>query len=171
MSRAREMAKLNPTSALSLQALVGVNGKFPCFTADDVFRLADIVGTVSQTSGVPTGAIVEKGSNANGDYVRYADGTQVCWYLHNVANTTPTTAGDLFISSASVTLTYPIAFIAYPDVADACRFSHPTLGNAASSRAWGHVASLSTSLVTLLSFGVTATSAVWPGYIAYGRWY
>jgi len=41
--------------------------------------LADILGTVSQSNGVPTGAIIERGSNANGDYVRFADGTQICW--------------------------------------------------------------------------------------------
>ena len=40
---------------------------------------ADIVGTVSQSGGDPTGAVVERGSNANGEYVRYADGTQMCW--------------------------------------------------------------------------------------------
>lgn len=37
------------------------------------------VGAVGQTSGTPTGAIIERGSNANGDYTRYADGTQECW--------------------------------------------------------------------------------------------
>ncbi len=41
--------------------------------------LAPIVGTVSQTGGVPTGAIMQRGSNANGEFVRFADGTQICW--------------------------------------------------------------------------------------------
>ena len=41
--------------------------------------LAPIVGTVSQSGGVPTGAIVQRGSNANGEFVRWADGTQICW--------------------------------------------------------------------------------------------
>lgn len=34
--------------------------------------VAAIAGTVSQSGGVPTGAIIERGSNANGEYVRYA---------------------------------------------------------------------------------------------------
>ncbi len=38
-----------------------------------------LVGTVSQSGGVPTGAVVERGSNANGEYVRFADGTQICY--------------------------------------------------------------------------------------------
>ncbi|EPM0018483.1 hypothetical protein OE300_21225 [Pseudomonas aeruginosa] len=40
-----------------------------------------ILGAVSQSSGVPTGAVIQRGSNANGEYVRYADGTQICWLL------------------------------------------------------------------------------------------
>lgn len=39
---------------------------------------SNIVGTVSQSSGVPTGAIIQSGSNANGGFVRYADGTLIC---------------------------------------------------------------------------------------------
>lgn len=38
----------------------------------------NILGTVSESSGVPTGAIIERGSNANGEYVKYADGTLIC---------------------------------------------------------------------------------------------
>lgn len=34
---------------------------------------ADIVGSIAD------GAIIERGSNANGEYERFADGTQICW--------------------------------------------------------------------------------------------
>ncbi|WP_303698689.1 phage tail protein [Pseudomonas aeruginosa] len=44
----------------------------------DYFHNRNILGTVSQSGGVPTGAIIERGSNANGEYVRFADGTQIC---------------------------------------------------------------------------------------------
>lgn len=40
--------------------------------------VADIVGAVSQSGGVPTGAIIERGSSANGEYTKYADGTLTC---------------------------------------------------------------------------------------------
>ena len=39
------------------------------------FSRSNIVGTVSQSGGVPTGAIIERGSNVNGEYTKYADGT------------------------------------------------------------------------------------------------
>lgn len=42
------------------------------------FRRSNILGTVSQSGGVPTGAIIERGSNPNGSYIRFADGTQIC---------------------------------------------------------------------------------------------
>jgi hypothetical protein len=47
----------------------------------EVFHQGNFVGTVSQASGVPTGAIIERGSNANGSFVRFADGTQICTKL------------------------------------------------------------------------------------------
>ena len=44
----------------------------------DVYKQDNILGTVSESSGVPTGAIIERGSNSNGEFVRYADGTMIC---------------------------------------------------------------------------------------------
>jgi hypothetical protein len=61
-----------------------------------------MVGTVSQSSGVPTGAIVERGSNANGQYVRYADGTQICWGNITITPVVNTPTG--------VSITFPAAF-------------------------------------------------------------
>jgi hypothetical protein len=42
------------------------------------YTRSNILGTVSQLAGVPTGAIIQRGSNANGEFVRYADGTMIC---------------------------------------------------------------------------------------------
>ena len=61
--------------------------------------VSDLLGTVSQSGGVPTGSIIEQGSNANGVYVRFADGTQIC-------------TNQAFSTSATddSTWTYPAAF-------------------------------------------------------------
>ncbi|UVL59814.1 phage tail protein [Pseudomonas sp. B21-032] len=70
--------------------------------------VADIVGTVSQASGVPTGAIIESGTNANGEYVKFANGTLIC-----------TAAVVLEFSSATTLLKtwpFPAAFSAAPKV-------------------------------------------------------
>ena len=45
--------------------------------AEPIYNQSNILGTVSQSGGVPTGAIIERGSNANGEFVRYADGTLI----------------------------------------------------------------------------------------------
>lgn len=63
-------------------------------TADDVvvtpkklaqhYKRKNILGVVSQTAGIPTGAIIERGSNANGEYIKFADGTLVCMALVSI---------------------------------------------------------------------------------------
>lgn len=68
------------------------------------FRDSDVIGTVAQTGGLPTGALLETASNANGRYTRFADGTQICWRTM--------AAG----SGAATTWTFPAAFIAAPAV-------------------------------------------------------
>lgn len=40
--------------------------------------VAALVGTVSQDKGIATGAIIERGANANGEYIKFADGTLIC---------------------------------------------------------------------------------------------
>lgn len=73
--------------------------------------VAPIVGTVSQSGGVPTGAIIQRGSNANGEFVRYADGTQICWKIQTVNTAISNSDGGAVLYSPSINLgTYPAAF-------------------------------------------------------------
>jgi hypothetical protein len=44
-------------------------------SGSQVYARSNILDTVSQSGGVPTGGIIERGSNANGEFVKYADGT------------------------------------------------------------------------------------------------
>lgn len=83
-------------------------------TADKAFRRGNILGTVAQSGGVPTGAIVERGSNSNGSYVRFADGTQIAWqFLSGTANGTAggaTHSGNF--AAAFATSPLPMALVA-----------------------------------------------------------
>lgn len=73
--------------------------------------VADIVGTVSQSGGVPTGAIYERGSNANGEYVKYADGTMTCWGRNPVPATAIGTAnGSGGYRSFQIPFNFPATF-------------------------------------------------------------
>lgn len=76
--------------------------------------VAAIVGTVSQSGGVPTGAIIQRGSNANGDFVRFADGTQICWRSSGITAIAGA-AGSIFVNGAALgPNTWPAAFSSVP---------------------------------------------------------
>lgn len=80
------------------------------------YNQGSLLGPVSQSAGVPTGALIERGSNANGEYVRLADGTQICTRVNLSAANASTALGSMFRSSSAVTWTYPAAFVAAPAV-------------------------------------------------------
>ena len=75
----------------------------------EIFNAQSILGTVSQTGGVPTGAVIQRGSNANGRFMRLADGTQICWRTKSASN------------NAAATWTFPAAFAAVPTVIGTAR--------------------------------------------------
>lgn len=64
------------------------------------------------TSGVWTAwrdYVAERGSNSNGEYTRFPDGTQICWGAVGGPSSSPNTGQEL-------SWTYPIAFSASPSV-------------------------------------------------------
>ena len=79
------------------------------------YSTANILAPVGLSSGVPTGGILERGSNANGEYVRFADGTQIC--TRSAATFTYGDANHLSFSwtfpAAFATGTLPIRQVAY----------------------------------------------------------
>jgi hypothetical protein len=83
-----------------------------------VYSRDNIVGTVSESSGTPTGAIIERGSNANGEFVKYADGTMVCTFKKSAGNTgTITTFG---------TFSFPATYASAPVLSFSCRSNEST---------------------------------------------
>ena len=62
-------------------------------------------------------AVAETGSNANGAYTRFADGTQVAWAsLVDTASAWSTASGGLYTRSTALVWTYPAAFASAPVV-------------------------------------------------------
>ena len=76
-----------------------------------IYHTSNILGTVSQSGGVPTGAVIERGSNANGEYVKYADGTMICSYVGGISGTATTSSIMIYDIKS-----YPAIFIAQPSV-------------------------------------------------------
>ncbi|HCF9825887.1 TPA: pyocin knob domain-containing protein [Pseudomonas aeruginosa] len=125
-------------------------------------------GTVSNDgSGVPNGAIIQRGSNVNGEYARFADGTQICWRRYAAALDVINQSGSLFITPGGTTLTFPAAFVSAPVVSDA------TIRNTGySGRGWGAVYSVDATSCAWYGFSTTsALAALLPGFIATGRWF
>ena len=81
-----------------------------------LYGTANLLDAVEMTSGVPSGGVIERGSNTNGDYVRFADGTQICQITRSVSvSTTP--IGALHRSTVDFgTWVYPAAFSDAPHV-------------------------------------------------------
>ena len=83
-----------------------------------IFTNHNILGAVSKSGGVPTGALIESGSNANGDYIRFANGMQICWKTHvvgasvNVAGTTGIASG--WGRSDPIEVPFAAAFLSAP---------------------------------------------------------
>ena len=65
-----------------------------------------IVGNVTQFGGVPTGALMEYGNTANGEYWRYAGGMQICTHKISLNYSN--------INTLSTSWTYPAPFSAQP---------------------------------------------------------
>lgn len=74
----------------------------------------NVVGTVSGTSTNVTGSVIERGSNTNGDFIKFADGTMICW--GTLVSPAIAITGSLFGGFASPvqTFTFPSAFVAAP---------------------------------------------------------
>lgn len=106
--------------------------------------------------------IVESGSNANGEYVRFADGTQICRRADPDLTTISTASGAVYSTTSS--WTYPAAFIEGPTV----------LGNSSRSTggaSWGGSVGTPgpTSVVLYAIASAQNTNARIQG-LAIGRW-
>jgi hypothetical protein len=75
-----------------------------------LYRRGNIIGTVTESAGVPTGALFERGSNANGVYIRFGDGTQICTRRVQLDGVSINTAmGGLFRANVG-SFTFPATF-------------------------------------------------------------
>lgn len=121
-----------------------------------------VLGPVSQSGGTPTGGLIERGSNANGEYVKFADGTLICT-SSNLAFDAPSTAVGSVFATTNFVWTFPAAYIAAPVVA-------PGLTN--SSTRWLAAVLSNTTTGTLRMYSyVTSAIATNGTAMAMGRWF
>ncbi|MCT8948390.1 phage tail protein [Pseudomonas iridis] len=129
--------------------------------------VAAIVGTVSQTAGTPTGAIIEQGSNANGSYVKFADGTMMSWWTRTgvtlaYGNIFTLAGGNTYYGSAG--WTFPVQFTGVPTVTCMVRSTGRLL--------WAclnNVSAATANFYLLSALNETVSSDF--TFIAIGRWF
>lgn len=129
-----------------------------------VYQRSNILGAVSESSGVPTGGVIERGSNANGSYVRYADGTQECW-VNGVSINITTAMGSLFRGFAG--WTFPAAFVSTTELSVFSCVQDTTAVDCYG----GNALVTGASSCTFRVWGATSRSGVSCGGFAVGRWF
>lgn len=113
------------TAALGLQVAAGngsnalhyrVRGPSSFLDWRKIYDNNNAIGVTSMSAdGNPTGAIFEKGTNTNGTYTKFADGTMICRTTTTTPNTTWTALGSGFVS-ATVDVTLPATFASGADM-------------------------------------------------------
>ncbi|MBV4459167.1 hypothetical protein KVG96_14500 [Pseudomonas sp. COR58] len=132
------------------------------------YNRSNIVGTVSQTAGAPTGAVIEYVTNGNGSCIKIADGTMIAWRLG---------AGGIgFFNTSNIgfTWTFPITFAALGYVGANLLGTLGTAKQVTAASAYARTGtSASVSVFSLAQFvvGDIATYGVDFDCIAIGRWF
>ncbi|MES0825029.1 DUF2793 domain-containing protein [Ruegeria sp. SCP11] len=171
--------KLSPdggswTDALSLNPSTGTaSGAAVQASADDTttgrlmradfgYGPGNLLGIVSESGGTPTGAVIERGSTSNGEFVRHADGTQIC-FVSLPATGCTSDDGALFASNVAV-WDFPVAFA-----------TGVTVAVSGSGGASNRFIAFDAPTETEVGFKVLATAndttMLIPTAIAVGRWF
>ena len=155
---------------LAALSAVSAAGKIMMSSAAGTWAYEDLVGTVSQSGGTPTGAVIEEGSNANGEYARFADGTQICVKEITGLGPISTSSGGLYVSSVISLGNFAATFASTPKVGISS-FD----GNATNLSSWPSGASDPTTTFAGSAFLWRATSSAATTFklhvIAIGRWF
>lgn len=126
-----------------------------------VYLQENALDAVSQSGGVPTGGLIERGSNANGWFAKFADGTLICGMPAVTFGTVTTATGALFAGTQRVD-TLPAAFVG----------SYSMAGAADSATIWPIFAASTTSTyaVNLWCYASVASSRKYSA-LAIGKWF
>lgn len=150
-------------SPATLDDYIRALSSFIALIRDTGYTRSNSVGTVSQSGGVPTGALMQYGSNANGEFWRFTNGLQICLSQSQSISIT-TASGAIFIAGSAPNWTFPIAFAAgtTPFV------SSLPIGN---SFIWGGGTSGATNTTAALRAYSSASISASVVGLAVGRWF
>ena len=141
----------------------------------DLYGRDSILGTVSETAGVPTGAIIESGSNSEGEYTKFADGTMTQFGTITLSVSFTQEEGDFYRNNATdLRITLPQTFSGA--IADYAASVY--VGGAAFQSDAGEIIGLqqieheSTGELKVVFINQTSNTATLTfGFSAIGRWF
>jgi hypothetical protein len=118
---------------------------------------------------VGSAPIVESGSNANGAYVKYADGTMLCWgtVTTSIACATALSSGGGYRSNA-FTFPFPQTFHAAPTVVGTNLSPNDAMAVTVNSYSSGNP--LTTGYVQWRTVSSAVSASRSASWIAFGRW-
>jgi len=128
---------------------------------DYVYGKHNLLAPVGEAAGLPTGGVIERGENVNGEFVRFADGTQICWSPQFVVDV-DLVAGAIYRSS-TVDWVFPLEFVEAPALSQG-RQNHSTAYWTVPGQA-----TLTTATGCAMSYRQINTRTI--NLIALGRWY
>ena len=102
---------------------VATSGSYADLSNKPTIPVVDSSVSTSSTNAIENGAIttyvnsvVESGNNTNGNYVKYIDGTMICWQRKSVSIAVSTAEGNLFKSADIQLDNFPVEFYSVPTV-------------------------------------------------------
>lgn len=128
-------------------------------------------GNVYTTSKKPTPAeigaeaMTVTGYNANGYYIKFADGTMICYGRKPLNTLAMTWAWGAFYTSADITTSYPVSFVGQP-----ASVSVNMENTTADIAVWLNGLSSNTSFTGYFSRGQSGTFNCSMAWLAIGRW-
>ena len=115
-------------------------------------------------TSLPT-QVYDSGSNANGYWIRYTDGTMECWGQDSTLLTTGTGLAGIFYASSPVTFTFPapVPFLSAPEVS-------PSAYGQVNIFSWGAVNVTTTTTIQIYIVSPLITGQAKTQYRAIGKW-
>lgn len=135
----------------------------------DIYIKSNVLGTVSQAAGVPTGALMQPtygftGGGQSTQITRFADGTMIV-RTQKVSNTAINVAQGALYTSAPQSLTFDVSFVGIPAVATEA-------ADSSGAPCWAGTSTASTTgIAAVYMYSVVNTATARLTAIAVGRWF
>lgn len=144
------------------QTIFGGTSDFNNVPRFNVYPRTDGISTLdgATTHDIDSMGII-RGSNANGNFTQFPDGTLICIGKKTVTSSAGASAGALFFGNVTA-FTFPMSFIEAPNVTGS------SVGT--NSRTWLDLEAVNMTSVTFNIMCTESGGSGYPQYIAIGRW-